>query len=508
MDTSVLIIGAGPVGLTMAHKLAAYGVKVRIIDKNQGPTQLSKALVIWQRTLEVLDSTLNSRRFLEHSQATALHGMLFRTPTETIGQVDLKGSESAQPTGLFLPQSATEEILVDELKRQGIEVERDKELISFEQHKDHVHSTIESASGGQESITSAWIIGTDGAHSKVRHGLNLPFEGNTIERRWLLADISVAEAQNPHFMQAYLSDEGIVGFFPIGPKRWRVIVDGGDSERKGDPSQEEIQAIIDQRAGDQWKIVESFWLSEFVINERLVPQYRVNRAFLAGDAAHVHSPAGGQGMNTGIQDATNLAWKLALVQNAGGSEKLLESYHEERHLIGQRVVAETSQMVHMAMVHHPLVRRLRDFAMRHITRTKWFSKTMKPKVSEIDLSYRAQSLAQRSPKRSSALHAGDRLPQLVEGGSFIYQQLQHPGATLLTVGADEAELPLALGTSPSALPLQHIRLSPGGELAAQLGIQSGGVAWIRPDAYVGAIATRSKDLRNLLKELSLDSTTE
>ena len=507
MDTTVLIIGAGPVGMTLAHKLTAYGCKVRIIDKNQGPTKLSKALVIWQRTLEVLDSTFDARRLIDHEHAYDVHGVLFQTPTEKLGEVDLKDSEGELPTGIFIPQSATEQVIVEKLKEQGVEIERGNELVSFEQSDDTVVSLIKDQNGETHSITSSWIVGADGAHSQVRHGLKLPFEGNTIERRWLLADISIAEEQNPHFMQAYFSEEGLVGFFPIGQNRWRVIIDGGEAERKGAPSQAEIQTILRTRAGNKWKIEESFWLSEFIINERIVPQYQVGRVFLAGDAAHVHSPAGGQGMNTGMQDAMNLAWKLALAQNAKDHHPLLKTYHEERHLIGERVVAETSQMIHMAMVHHPLVRRLGEFAMRHITRTKWFNQTMKPKVSEIDLSYRRQELAQSAPRTKGRLRAGDRLPDEIENNAYIYRQLKHMGATLLVSGIAETELPKILGANESNLPLKIVAISANGTLAEQLDLKHGGIAMIRPDSYIGAISRNMGELNDWLKKNHLAPST-
>lgn len=499
----ILVVGAGPVGLTAAHRLAAYGCSVRVIDSNPGPTDLSKALVVWQRTLEVLDATLPAEKFLEHQLASALHGVILQTSKELLGKVDLESPEAPLPTGLLIPQSATERTLLDKLAEQRVEVERNTQLLSFEEKEDHIVAQVKAADGSISEFLSPWLIGADGAHSQVRHGLALPFDGKTLERRWLLADITLAHEESPHFMQSFFADDGIVALFPAGGKRWRVIIDAGESPRQGTPSQAEIQGYLDRRTGSKWQIEESFWLSEFVINERIVPHYRVGRAFVAGDAAHVHSPAGGQGMNTGMQDAANLAWKLALVQRGAADASLLDSYNDERHAVGEEVVAETSQMIHMAMVHHPLVKRLREFVIRHASRHRWMAEAMKPKLSEIAINYRKGALAQATGSRRGSLRAGDRLPNLSEAGTPIYHSLRHSGATLLVQADHEGPLPEIFGHGKGAFTLHTLRLQIEGALAQELSLGAQGVALIRPDAYIGVIAKNTKELNAWLQAVGL-----
>ena len=186
----------------------------------------------------------------------------------------------------------------------------------------------------------AWLIGCDGAHSTVRHGLNLTFEGDTLMSDWILGDVHLTGwTKDPHEVNTYWHADGVLVVFPISPERFRVIADFGvaqGNERRADPTLAEVQAVLDRRGPGGIRISDPIWLAAFRINERKVTNYRAGRVFLAGDAAHVHSPAGGQGMNTGMQDACNLAWKLAMViRGVANAEPLLESYNLERSAVGE-----------------------------------------------------------------------------------------------------------------------------------------------------------------------------
>ena len=218
------------------------------------------------------------------------------------------------------------------------------------------------------------------------------------------------------------------------------------------------------------------------------------RIALAGDAAHVHSPAGGQGMNTGLQDAVNLAWKLALVARGDAAPRLLDSYHEERHPVGTHVVETSARMIRMAMLRNPLLRRLRVFVLRHLLPRPWLPPRIRPFLSETDIHYRNQSLA-RGHRGNAGVQPGDRLPDLEEAGQPIYRSLRHPGFTILVAGTGDADWPTAIGDQA----LVRIELARDGPLAQGLGLQAGEAVLVRPDTYIGTFARHPEDLRSWLQ---------
>lgn len=492
----ILVVGAGPVGLAAAHRLRWHGCAVRIIDSQSAPTSLSKALVVWQRTLETLDGGLSFERFLGHEDAHKLQGVILHSAQETIGKLILNDPDSPIPTGLLLPQSATEATLVERLREQGVEVERNTSLRDFTADADGITCQIHSKDAGNSEARFPWMIGADGAHSQVRHGLDLPFPGQAVDRRWILGDVTIDQDCDPQLIRACLSPAGIVALFPAGHRRWRIIVDTGTPRLEhsgGNPEKDELQKLLDTRTSTGWKIQESLWLGEFFVNERIVDSYRHGRILLAGDAAHVHSPAGGQGMNTGIQDAINLAWKLALVARGGASSALLDTYHEERHPIGVQVIANSSRMIHMAMLGNPILQRLRSFLLRHLLRAGWIAPLARPFLAETALHYRKNSLA-RGRKGAAKLQPGDRLPNLSEAGKPIYQSLRHPGATLLIAGTTSKDWPANLGHGEHSCPIVPIEIQTPGILARTLGLKVGQAVLVRPDAYIGTFAHDPDDL--------------
>ena len=233
---------------------------------------------------------------------------------QVIGHLDITTVDSLYPYVLMLPQSETERLLENHLERLGIRVDRQVEVTAFTRGDDGVASVLHHVDGREETLESEWLIGCDGAHSTVRHGLGLSFLGETLQSNWMLADIHLKGFPFPESeIATYWHEQGVLVIFPISPGRYRVIANIGLSEgiHPADPTLEQVQSMIDQRGPGGLVASEPIWLSAFRINERMVGEYRSGRVFVAGDAAHVHSPAGGQGMNTGMQDAFNLAWKLA-----------------------------------------------------------------------------------------------------------------------------------------------------------------------------------------------------
>jgi 2-polyprenyl-6-methoxyphenol hydroxylase-like FAD-dependent oxidoreductase len=296
MNTDVLVAGAGPVGLAMAVGLARYGVSVRIVDKAAQRTDKSKALVLWSRTLELLDSAGCSRPLIE--AGCKVSGVEIVEGSKQIAHVSLDGVASPHPYALMLPQSETERLLDEHLNGLGVQVERSVELIQFAAAADKVVSKLRHADGHEETIETAWLIGCDGAHSTVRHQLGMEFVGDTMPSNWILADVHLSNVPWKQEVVIAWHADGVLAIFPIVEGRYRVIADVGSAQRS-DPTLAEVQAILDQRGPGGIVASEAVWLAGFGINERKVADYRAGRVFLAGDAAHIHSPAGGQGMNTG-----------------------------------------------------------------------------------------------------------------------------------------------------------------------------------------------------------------
>jgi 2-polyprenyl-6-methoxyphenol hydroxylase-like FAD-dependent oxidoreductase len=296
----VLIAGAGPVGLTMANELTRYGIAVRIVDKAAQRTDKSKALVLWSRTLELFDQAGYVDPFL--SAGMPAHGAQISNGKEIIAHVSLDGIDSRYPYALMIPQSDTERILEGRLERQGVKVERTVTLETFTDLGPKVEAVVRRASGESETLGVDWLIGCDGAHSTVRHGLGLAFEGTTEPSDWYLADGHVSGLEPQDRLHIFWHKDGILAFFPITGGRWRVVADLGPAEGNGhhpDPTLEEVQELMTAR-GSKAVLKDPYWLAAFRINERKVSRYGQGRVFLAGDAAHIHSPAGGQGMNTGM----------------------------------------------------------------------------------------------------------------------------------------------------------------------------------------------------------------
>jgi 2-polyprenyl-6-methoxyphenol hydroxylase-like FAD-dependent oxidoreductase len=357
----VLIVGAGPVGMTMASELARYGVPVRIVDKAAQRTDKSKALVVWSRTLELLDRGGGSAPFVDAGfKAEAVN---FIAGDKVIGRVSMESAQTPYPYGLMLPQSETEHLLEERLRHLGVDVERRAELASFKSGADGVQAVLRHADGHEEAVSADWLVGCDGAHSAVRRGLGAPFAGETLDSDWMLADVHMTGYPYPDSeASVYWHRDGAFVIFPISPGRYRVIADlpPTGAERPPTPTLEQVQAIIDRRGPSGLKAFDPIWLAGFRINGRKVASYRWGRIFLAGDAAHVHSPAGGQGMNTGMQDAFNLAWKLALVVQEKCDEHLLDSYSPERSGVGDEVLKAAGRLTAVGTMRNPVAQAVRN----------------------------------------------------------------------------------------------------------------------------------------------------
>ena len=363
----VLIVGAGPTGLVLAAQLLARGVPARIIDKGEGPAGQSRAISIYARSLELLDTMGLAETFIAHGhQVRRLH---WYAGQRTLLNLDLARNGSRYGFALHLPQNETERLLRARVRELGGAVEQGTELVSLSQHGNGggVDATLRDAAGRVTELSAGYVAGCDGAHSRVRQEAGLAFEGQPYPGNWLLADVALDGAGRDDESHMFFRPNGLpLICVPLGGHRWRVVMPNAGDRGGRPPSFSEIQELIGQRA--PWRIVASDpgWLSCFRCQLRSAAGYRRGRLLLAGDAAHVHSPAGGQGMNTGMLDAASLAGKLAMVAS-GAPESLLSSYEQERRPAASSVLGLTDRLIGLATMRHPVKRALRDALIPAVT---------------------------------------------------------------------------------------------------------------------------------------------
>ena len=285
----------------------------------------------------------------------------------------------------------------------------------FVARADQVAVTLRHADGHEETLEVPWLIGCDGAHSTVRHGLGKHFEGNTLASDWILADVHLTGLDaNAEEVNTYWHTSGVLVLFPISKGRYRAIADIGDATDKHlrpDPTLAEVQAIINQRGPEGIQVSDPIWLAAFRINERKVSDYRSGRVFLVGDAAHVHSPAGGQGMNTGMQDAVNLAWKLAMVhRGVMVEEPLLGSYSTERSAVGKQVLADAGHLTLLATIRSGVLQTIRNHVASLVFGFSTVRRAMATKLSELSIGYPHSPLTVPGKHGQAGPAPGERAP--------------------------------------------------------------------------------------------------
>jgi 2-polyprenyl-6-methoxyphenol hydroxylase-like FAD-dependent oxidoreductase len=487
MNVPVLIIGAGPVGMTMASELARFGVPVRIVDKATHRTDKSKALVIWSRTLELLDRGGGSAPFVDAGfKATAVNII---AGDKVIGRVSMESAQSPYPYGLMLPQSETERLLEERLAKLGVSVERQVELLSFKRNAADVEAVLRHSDGREEEAVSAdWLLGCDGAHSVVRHSLGATFSGETLKSDWILADVHMTGYPFPDSdVSVYWHRDGAFVIFPISPGRYRVIADlpPVGAENPPTPTLEEVQTIIDRRGPSGLKAFDPIWLAGFRINGRKVSDYRSGRVFLLGDAAHVHSPAGGQGMNTGMQDAFNLAWKLASVISNSCDEHLLDSYSVERSAVGDQVLKMVATLTTVGTMKNPVAQTLRNLVGHIILGISPAQHAFADAMTEVTISY------PRSPLNGPSLAgAGPKPGQRV--GPLLDQ---------VPVGAGDAPR-FALFATNTIATADLVGRFPGLlDRDVRPPFRDDGIWLVRPDGYLACSSGDTETVANYLDHL-------
>ncbi|MER5885678.1 FAD-dependent oxidoreductase [Streptomyces sp. NPDC001941] len=428
----VLVVGAGPTGLLLAGDLADRGLRVALVERRPGTgTNTTRAFAVHARTLEQFD-------------ARGLADELVKTGTplsrlRLFGRLalDLGRLRSRFPFVLITPQYQVEAVLERRAASAGADFRYGTELLALAQDHESVTAQVRGPDGRPAALRARYLVGTDGVRSTVREALGLPFPGESVIRSLVLADVRLTDRPDT-LLTVNGNGKAFAFVVPFGDGWYRVI--GWNPEHEAPDTApvgiDELREICRRAFGTDFGMGEARWISRFHSDERQVPAYRTGRVFLAGDAAHVHSPAGGQGMNTGLQDAANLSWKLAEVLGgrAGDPEALLDSYHAERHPVGAAVLRSSGALVRLAMAHTPLRLAARDAAARLAGALGPLSGRAMGQISGIGIRYGAGRGAHRL--------TGRRVPDLRLAEGRLYELLREGRFVLVAPeGADTSDAP-------------------------------------------------------------------
>ena len=483
-NADVLIVGAGPTGLVLALWLTRLGARVRIIDKTTEPGTTSRALAVQARTLEL------------YRQVGLADAVLARGRKMTTANLWKKGRHVAHvvfgdmgadlspfPYALIYPQDEHERLLIDRLAEAGVHVERQTELLAFEETAAGVRAQVTDAAGGTRTCEAAYLAGCDGAHSAVREGLQIGFPGGTYNHLFYVADVDARGAVMNGELHGALDTTDFLLVFPLKDAgRARLI---GTMKEDAEHQRDHLSWDDVSRRVIEWMRIDVervHWFSTYRVHHRVADQFRKGRAFLLGDAAHIHSPVGGQGMNTGIGDAVNLAWKIAGVVNGRADPSLLDSYEPERIAFARRLVATTDR-VFTGVTSDGAIARLVRLNIVPAVAPAVFSfratrRFMFRTVSQTAVHYRGSSLSQG---RAGGVHGGDRLPWVPadSGGADNFTPLESLDWQVHVYGEATAEIQAVC--SERSLPLHVFPWRPETRRA---GLRRNAVYLVRPDGYV------------------------
>lgn len=504
MKTDVLIVGAGPTGLSLACQFVRYGIDFVIVEKNEGITPYSKAIGVQARTLEIFEQIELAQRAVEGGTIAGKGRLLIDGRVR--GEFDFSNigkGFSPFPFVLMLEQSKTESLLYDYLRSNQKDVLWKTTLETFSQDDRGVTAVV-TRNGQSETIEAKYLIGCDGAKSSVREALGLTFGGSTDARIYYVADAQVEWDLGHDALHICFSKGSFVVFFPLkGEKRFRIVgvFPQEFSKEEGEILYDEIEARIRGEAKLPLDIHDVAWFSTYKVHTRHVNEFSSGRGFLAGDAAHIHTPVGAQGMNTGIQDAYNLAWKMALVIRREADERLLETYNEERLENAKRLLKTTDRLFQIVAGTDWLTTFLRTEVLPLVSKQMFsfgpFKAFLFPILSQTGIHYRGSSLSDHSQDGRFKVQAGDRMPYLVLDGRSIYERLHAPKFHLLLFsdGRDDyqelkSKFAEEYGESVGVL---LIPLYP--HVADIFGVERSLLVLLRPDNHIGLLTT----------EMSIDS---
>ena len=499
--TQVLVVGAGPTGMTAALELAGQGIAVRLVERSAEPATTSRAVGVQARTLELFQQRGLADAMLAkglQAQGASIYG-----GGKRLFEVNLDEIDSRYAFILLISQAETEGILREALARAGVTIEREVELAGLSQtdRGGSVTAFLKHKDGSLESVTLEYLIDAEGAHSVARTTLNLQFEGKTFPEGYLLGDLQVEGDLPSTNVHIFSSEHGFVAMFPLSATRFRLIASQPAGEVKGEtgPSLGELQAVYDQRSHIPARFHDLTWSSWFRINSRMVEKLQVGRIFLGGDSAHIHSPAGGQGMNTGIQDMINLGWKIAMVLKGEAAPKLLDTYSEDRVPVIRKVLSRTEGLTKVVGAEDHLVRTVFNHVAPWVVGSRLVQHEAAAQMGQIALNYRGSPLAV-TEHAGGEVHGGDRVPDMAVRApeeTTLYRLMQATRLSLLVLdGAEVGDVSRWSGV----MDVYRVTAGAGAEARFKRAFGDGAsLVLVRPDGYAGFVGSAG-GLRMYLEE--------
>jgi 2-polyprenyl-6-methoxyphenol hydroxylase-like FAD-dependent oxidoreductase len=513
----VLIVGAGPVGLTLANDLAGRGASCRIIDQLAEPTRRSKAHGMQSRTLEALDTIGLAEPIMAAAQRPQ-PPFLILSGDRQIARIDFASFlHSPYPYQVVIWQQRIERVLESELEKRGHQIERGKRLLFFEMNGGGVTATVDPGGGENETIRSKWIIGCDGGQSTVRHVLNLPMQGTTMSGCFWLGEFDIAWRRPRDTMYEWWHKDGMVATDYIDfTDKWHVFVEFRQ-DPKEKPNLATMSALFRERTEDPRATLNNpDWIDKLMVNQRMPDRFIVGRAILAGDAAHVHSAAGGQGMNTGMQDALNLGWKLALTISGAASDTLLQTYESER-LPNAQGVLRTSRTYHQIEIPHGFIGRwIGGEIFKAIQSIRSFGDAALARAGMLNVNYEGSPLSvqhhrQKIPHSRAGWHIPDAPCRRNGRVERLFDIVRGPSANLLLFAGVDPDKETIASLTATEKTLGHLKsqlrthlifasegdaaraklddgsiiIDGGAHLQTALGMSTPEVIYVRPDGYIG-----------------------